>query len=73
MNFKVEKINFFNLKFDCFELNQEEYKLVACPLLEHENYIPDLVDLTKDEEARNYWLSCFEKTIETVKYLSLFT
>ncbi|CAF0848455.1 unnamed protein product [Brachionus calyciflorus] len=51
--------------FDCFELNQEDHKLVTCPLLDHESYIPDLVDLTKDEEARSYWLSCFERTIET--------
>ena len=42
-----------------------------CPLVDHKNhnYVPDLVDLTKDEEARNYWLNCFERTIETVKKL----
>jgi hypothetical protein len=54
--------------FDCFELNREEIKLVMCPLLdttENKNYIPDLIDLTKDEEARIYWLNCFEKTINT--------
>ena len=50
--------------FDCFELNREEIKLVMCPLLEPA-YIPDLVDLTKDEEARMYWLKCFENTIVT--------
>ena len=38
-----------------------------CPLLINPTlYIPDLIDLTKDEEARNYWLNCFEKTINTV-------
>jgi hypothetical protein len=39
-----------------------------CPLLDHSqvNYVPDLIDLTKDEEARDYWLKCFERTIQTV-------
>jgi hypothetical protein len=42
--------------------------MVMCPLLSDQiNYVPDLIDLTKDEEARSYWLNCFEKTIETVK------
>jgi hypothetical protein len=60
-----------NFKFDCFELNREEKKLVAFPFLfESANYIPDLVDLTQDEEARQYWLDCFQKTINTV---NLFT
>lgn len=37
-----------------------------CPLLLDEaEYVPDLIDLTKDEEARKYWLDCFEKTINT--------
>ena len=53
---------------DCFELNREEHRLVMCPLLENtSSYVPDLIDLTKDEEARGYWLDCFEHTIETVQ------
>jgi hypothetical protein len=45
-----------------------------CPLLLNPNtYIPDLIDLTKDEEARSYWLACFEKTINTVNFLKLST
>ena len=53
--------------FDCFELNREEIKLVVCPLLNTKikQYVPDLVDLTKDEEARTYWLKCFQTTINT--------
>ena len=55
-----------SLKFDSFELNQEEKKLVSCPLLKDpSSYVPDLIDLTKDEAARTYWLDCFEKTINT--------
>ena len=47
--------------------------MVMCPLLSDQiNYVPDLIDLTKDEEARSYWLNCFEKTIETVSYIFLF-
>ena len=49
-----------SLKFDSFELNQEEKKLVSCPLLKDpSSYVPDLIDLTKDEAARTYWLDCF--------------
>jgi hypothetical protein len=49
-------------------LNREEKQLVACPYLEDAvSYVPDLVDLTKDEAARDYWLSCFERTINTVR------
>lgn len=58
------------IKFDRFELNQEDIQLVPCPLLyDPVNYIPDLFDLTKDEEARNYWLDCFERTIHTVGFI----
>ena len=57
-------------KFDTFELNQEDIQLATCPLIsDHANYVPDLFDLTKDEEARNYWLDCFEKTVQTVVIL----
>jgi hypothetical protein len=61
----------FYFKFDFFELNQELHKLIMCPLVDHSNgnsYVPDLVDLTRDEEARAYWLNCFERTIETVAF-----
>jgi bifunctional damage-control phosphatase, subfamily II, fusion protein len=55
-----------NKNFDFFELNREEKQLIHCPFLLDSNiYIPDLIDLTKDDEARDYWLNCFEKTIET--------
>lgn len=60
-------------KYEVFELNREECRLVVCPLLLNPNsYIPDLIDLTKDEEARHYWLGCFEKTINTVIIFTLF-
>jgi hypothetical protein len=60
-------------KFDTFELNQEDIQLATCPLIsDHANYVPDLFDLTKDEDARNYWLDCFEKTVQTVFMVLVF-
>lgn len=35
------------------------FPLLACP----KEYVPDTVDLTKDKEARDYWLSCFESSL----------
>ncbi|KAL3307086.1 Pantothenate kinase 4 [Cichlidogyrus casuarinus] len=36
------------------------------PLLRHSNrYFPDTWEITQDEEARNYWLDCFETSIES--------
>ncbi|XP_050719238.1 4'-phosphopantetheine phosphatase-like isoform X2 [Eriocheir sinensis] len=37
------------------------FPLLACP----KEYVPDTVDLTKDKEARDYWLSCFESSLES--------
>lgn len=61
-----ERPRYDSATFDCFELNREEKHLVTCPLLNDQfSYVPDLIDLTKDEDARIYWLDCFEKTIST--------
>jgi type II pantothenate kinase len=29
-----------------------------------ETYCPDTVDLTQDNEAREYWLNCFEESVD---------
>ena len=31
-----------------------------------ESYIADTVDLTRDDEARDYWLACFEDSLAKV-------
>ena len=47
--------------------NRYETRLGACPLLmQPENYIADTVDLTRDDEARDYWLACFEDSLPKV-------
>jgi len=36
-----------------------------CPLLvDPANYNPDTTDLVQDKEARDYWLECFEKSVD---------
>uniref|UniRef100_A0A1B6EFC2 4'-phosphopantetheine phosphatase n=1 Tax=Clastoptera arizonana TaxID=38151 RepID=A0A1B6EFC2_9HEMI len=50
---------------DQLELDRWESPLTFCPLLaDPANYIPDTVDLNCDKEARDYWLKCFESSIE---------
>jgi len=54
-------------QFDMLELDRFAKPLVSCPLLlDSAGYFPDTVDLTKDEEAREYWLNCFEEATEKV-------
>ena len=46
-----------------------ETRLGTCPLLmQPENYIADTVDLTRDHEARDYWLACFEDSLPKVRF-----
>ena len=57
----------FCLQFDMLELDRFAKPLVHCPLLlDFAGYLPDTFDLTEDEEARNYWLNCFEEATEKV-------
>ncbi|XP_049852310.1 4'-phosphopantetheine phosphatase isoform X1 [Schistocerca gregaria] len=50
---------------DQLEIDRWESAVTYCPLLaDPAAYIPDTVDLTKDTEARNYWLQCFEESID---------
>ncbi|KAK7602808.1 hypothetical protein V9T40_006782 [Parthenolecanium corni] len=55
-----------NVPVHQLELDRWESALTYCPLLlEPANYIPDTVDLNADQEAREYWLHCFEEKIDT--------
>ena len=50
---------------DQLEMDRFDQQLTFFPFLSHpNNYVPDTVDLTQDKEAREYWLSCFEKSLE---------
>ncbi|XP_018912276.2 4'-phosphopantetheine phosphatase isoform X1 [Bemisia tabaci] len=54
--------------FGQLELDRWESPLRFCPLLKDPaNYIPDTVDLNADQEARDYWLACFEESVN--KYI----
>ncbi|KAG1697217.1 Pantothenate kinase 4 [Nymphon striatum] len=50
---------------DQLEMDSYNKKLVYCPLLtDPGEYCPDTDDLTKDVDARNYWLDCFQNGID---------
>lgn len=46
------------------ELDRWGSPLAYCPLLSGTDYIPDTVDLNADHQARDYWLNCFEESID---------
>ncbi|KAK4312227.1 hypothetical protein Pmani_016307 [Petrolisthes manimaculis] len=49
---------------DQLEMDRCDQQLTFFPLLANPGeYKPDAVDLTKDKEARDYWLSCFESSL----------
>ncbi|XP_078498599.1 4'-phosphopantetheine phosphatase isoform X1 [Lissotriton helveticus] len=53
--------------FDMLEMDRLDRQLVKLPLLyDPSSYIPDTVDLTEDSLAREYWLSCFEESLNGV-------
>nr|XP_006823846.1 PREDICTED: pantothenate kinase 4-like [Saccoglossus kowalevskii] len=53
--------------FDMLELDRLDHPLVHLPKLRDPgHYHADTVDLTKDTEARIYWLDCFEEAIDRV-------
>ncbi|RZF32049.1 hypothetical protein LSTR_LSTR005953 [Laodelphax striatellus] len=50
---------------DQLELDRLESPLAYCPLLTSPAlYVPDTVDLNADAEAREYWLQCFEDSLD---------
>ena len=55
------------VQFDRLELDRFAKPLVMCPLVLHpKTYFPDTVDLTHDDDARTYWLQCFEDATDKV-------
>ncbi|XP_012284879.1 pantothenate kinase 4 isoform X2 [Orussus abietinus] len=53
------------IKFDQLEIDQAETAVTFCPLLKDPlTYNPDTTDLAQDKEARDYWLQCFEESID---------
>uniref|UniRef100_A0A8C5SB57 4'-phosphopantetheine phosphatase n=1 Tax=Laticauda laticaudata TaxID=8630 RepID=A0A8C5SB57_LATLA len=53
--------------FDMLEMDRLERMLVNLPLLQDPStYVADTVDLTDDVLARQYWLSCFEESLDGV-------
>ncbi|KAL7637380.1 UNVERIFIED_CONTAM: hypothetical protein RMT77_012108 [Armadillidium vulgare] len=50
---------------DQLEMDKYDQQLTLLPLLAQPNeYVPDTVDLILDRKAREYWLSCFEDSLE---------
>ncbi|XP_017887843.1 pantothenate kinase 4 [Ceratina calcarata] len=53
------------IQVDQLEIDQAEYAVTFCPLLKDPaSYNPDTTDLAEDKEARDYWLQCFEESVD---------
>ncbi|OAD56075.1 Pantothenate kinase 4 [Eufriesea mexicana] len=53
------------IKVDQLEIDQAETAVTFCPLLKDPaSYNPDTTDLAEDKEARDYWLQCFEESVD---------
>ncbi|XP_076621257.1 4'-phosphopantetheine phosphatase [Colletes latitarsis] len=53
------------IKVDQLEIDQAENAVTFCPLLKDPaTYNPDTTDLAEDKEARDYWLQCFEESVD---------
>ena len=49
---------------DHLEIDRFDTRLGICSLLaDSDSYNPDTVDLTRDPDARSYWLQCFEDSL----------
>ncbi|XP_040570261.1 4'-phosphopantetheine phosphatase isoform X2 [Lepeophtheirus salmonis] len=63
LSWKSSNANTINIPHN-LEIDRFERILYHCPLLEDpKNYIPDTVDLSRDSDAREYWLKCFEESL----------
>ncbi len=52
------------IDIDHLEIERSDKKLRFCPLLlRPKEYNPDTVDLTRDDDAREYWLQCLEDSL----------
>ncbi|XP_076238438.1 4'-phosphopantetheine phosphatase [Calliopsis andreniformis] len=55
----------FGIKVDQLEIDQAENIVTFCPLLKDPaSYNPDTTNLVEDKEARDYWLQCFEESVD---------
>lgn len=53
------------IKVDQLEIDQAENAVTFCPLLKDPaSYNPDTTNLVEDKEARDYWLQCFEESVD---------
>ncbi|XP_012149721.2 4'-phosphopantetheine phosphatase [Megachile rotundata] len=53
------------IKVAQLEIDQAENAVTFCPLLKDPaSYNPDTTDLAQDKEARDYWLQCFEESVD---------
>ncbi|KAK2586990.1 hypothetical protein KPH14_010961 [Odynerus spinipes] len=53
------------IKVEQLEIDQIENAVTFCPLLKDPtSYNPDTTDLVEDKEARDYWLQCFEESVD---------
>lgn len=53
-----------SLEIDHLEIDRFESQLRYCPLIkEPDGYVADTVDLTRDDDARLYWIHCFEESL----------
>lgn len=57
--------------FDMLELDKVNARSHCPVLLNPDTYNPDMVDLTKDSDAREYWLDCFSHTVDKTKGLAI--
>ncbi|XP_067014229.1 4'-phosphopantetheine phosphatase [Anabrus simplex] len=61
----IQVLSAQGVAIDQLEIDRWESAVTFCPLLaDPANYIPDTVDLTQDTEAREYWLQCFEESVD---------
>ncbi|KAF7997892.1 hypothetical protein HCN44_009290 [Aphidius gifuensis] len=53
------------INIDQLEIDRAENAVTFCPLLKDpDTYNPDTTDLAQDKEARDYWLQCFEESVD---------
>ncbi|KAG6801295.1 pantothenate kinase 4 [Apis mellifera caucasica] len=63
--FKDTACTNLGIKIDQLEIDQAETAVTFCPLLKDPaSYNPDTTDLAEDKEARDYWLQCFEESVD---------
>ncbi|XP_076656688.1 4'-phosphopantetheine phosphatase [Halictus rubicundus] len=63
--FKDSILTNLGITVDQLEIDQAENAVTFCPFLKDPaTYNPDTTDLAEDKEARDYWLQCFEESVD---------